>query len=72
MVRGTPPPAHDRGLAALAGLANGSYLHVDVPGRCAASVEATAYFVVAVTNVSKHSERARWRRASAEATCGRG
>jgi signal transduction histidine kinase len=30
---------------------------VDVPGRCAASVEATAYFVVAeaLTNVAKHS-----------------
>jgi signal transduction histidine kinase len=30
---------------------------VDVPGRCAVSVEATAYFVVAeaLTNVTKHS-----------------
>jgi signal transduction histidine kinase len=33
---------------------------MDVPGRCAASVEATAYFVVAeaLTNVSRHSAAA--------------
>jgi signal transduction histidine kinase len=32
-------------------------VEVDVPGRCAASVEATAYFVIAeaLTNISKHS-----------------
>jgi signal transduction histidine kinase len=57
-----PPVLADRGLAgALAGLAGDSgvpcRLDVDVPGRCAASVEATAYFVVAeaLTNVAKHS-----------------
>jgi signal transduction histidine kinase len=57
-----PPVLADRGLAgALSGLAAaGSVpcrIEVDVPGRCAASVEATAYFVVAeaLTNVAKHS-----------------
>jgi signal transduction histidine kinase len=63
VVRGILPPVlDDRGLAAaLAGLAAGSgvpcVVEVDVPGRCAASVEATAYFVVAeaLTNVAKHS-----------------
>jgi signal transduction histidine kinase len=63
VVRGILPPVlDDRGLAgALAGLANGCgvpcTVEVDVPGRCAASVEATAYFVVAeaLTNVTKHS-----------------
>ncbi|GAA2403668.1 sensor histidine kinase [Actinomadura vinacea] len=63
VVRGILPPVlADRGLAgALAGLAASCgvpcRLDVDVPGRCAASVEATAYFVVAeaLTNISKHS-----------------
>jgi signal transduction histidine kinase len=63
VVRGILPPVlDDRGLAgALAGLANGAgvpcTVEVDVPGRCAASVEATAYFVVAeaLTNVTRHS-----------------
>jgi signal transduction histidine kinase len=63
VVRGILPPVlDDRGLAgALAGLAAGSAvpcrLEVDVAVRCAASVEATAYFVVAeaLTNVVKHS-----------------
>ncbi|GAA1640612.1 sensor histidine kinase [Actinoplanes couchii] len=63
VVRGILPPVlDDRGLAgALAGLAGTSAvpceLTVDVPGRCAVSVEATAYFVVAeaLTNVAKHS-----------------
>ncbi|MFC5000584.1 sensor histidine kinase [Dactylosporangium cerinum] len=63
VVRGILPPVlDDRGLAgALAGLAAGCgvpcLVRVDVPGRCAASVEATAYFVVAeaLTNVSRHS-----------------
>ena len=57
-----PPVLADRGLAgALDGLATTCAvpcrIDVDVPGRCAASVEATAYFVVAeaLTNVSKHS-----------------
>jgi signal transduction histidine kinase len=57
-----PPVLADRGLAgALRGLAGtcGVPCRVDVhlPGRCAASVEATAYFVVAeaLTNVAKHS-----------------
>ncbi|WP_246605933.1 sensor histidine kinase [Paractinoplanes toevensis] len=57
-----PPVLDDRGLAgALAGLAGACSvpcaLEVDLPGRCAASVEATAYFVVAeaLTNVVKHS-----------------
>ena len=57
-----PPVLADRGLTgALAGLAGDCgvpcRLDVQVPGRCAASVEATAYFVVAeaLTNVGKHS-----------------
>ncbi|MFD6566127.1 sensor histidine kinase [Micromonospora profundi] len=63
VVRGILPPVlDDRGLAgALHGLAAGSAVpctvEVDLPGRCAASVEATAYFVVAeaLTNVARHS-----------------
>lgn len=63
VVRGILPPVlDDRGLAgALDGLAAGCpvpcRVEVDVPGRCAASVEATAYFVVAeaLTNVVKHA-----------------
>ncbi|AGZ42256.1 sensor histidine kinase [Actinoplanes friuliensis] len=57
-----PPVLADRGLAgALSGLASGSpvpcQVEVDVPARLAASVESTAYFVVAeaLTNVAKHS-----------------
>ncbi|GAB3951163.1 sensor histidine kinase [Streptomyces sparsus] len=57
-----PPVLHDRGLAgALSGLAAdcavSCRIDVDVPARCAASVEATAYFVVAeaLTNITKHS-----------------
>lgn len=57
-----PPVLEDRGLAgALTGLAATSVVScqvdVDVPVRCAASVEATAYFAVAeaLTNVSRHS-----------------
>jgi len=57
-----PPVLNDRGLAgALAGLAGscGVPCRVDVGvlGRCAASVEATAYFVIAeaLTNVARHS-----------------
>jgi signal transduction histidine kinase len=57
-----PPVLADRGLAgALTGLAGSCgvpcRLDVDLPGRQAASVEATAYFVVAeaLTNVTKHS-----------------
>jgi signal transduction histidine kinase len=63
VVRGILPPVlADRGLAgALAGLAADCAVpcrvEVDVPGRCAASVEATTYFVVAeaLTNIAKHS-----------------
>ncbi|KAB1945583.1 sensor histidine kinase [Micromonospora sp. ALFpr18c] len=63
VVRGILPPVlDDRGLAgALAGLAGSCAvpcrLEVDVAVRCAASVEATAYFVVAegLTNVVRHS-----------------
>ncbi|WDZ83767.1 sensor histidine kinase [Micromonospora cathayae] len=63
VVRGILPPVlDDRGLAgALAGLAGGCVvpcrLEVDVAVRCAASVEATAYFVVAetLTNAVRHS-----------------
>jgi signal transduction histidine kinase len=58
-----PPVLADRGLAgALDGLAADSAvacrIDVDMPGRCAASVEATAYFVVAeaLTNVARHSQ----------------
>ncbi len=57
-----PPVLAERGLAgALAGLAATCpvpcRVDVEVPGRCATSVEATAYFVVAeaLTNVSRHS-----------------
>ncbi len=57
-----PPVLDDRGLAgALSGLAAQSAvpctIDVDVPERCAAAVEATAYFVVAeaLTNIAKHS-----------------
>jgi signal transduction histidine kinase len=64
VVRGILPPVlADRGLAgALAGLAADCgvpcRVDVDVPGRCAASVEATTYFVVAeaLTNIAKHSQ----------------
>ncbi|MFG1868494.1 sensor histidine kinase [Micromonospora arborensis] len=63
VVRGILPPVlDDRGLAgALAGLAGSCVvpcrLQVEVAVRCAASVEATAYFVVAeaLTNVVRHS-----------------
>ncbi|AVT31679.1 histidine kinase [Plantactinospora sp. BC1] len=63
VVRGILPPVlADRGLAgALGGLAASCgvpcRVDVEVPGRCAASVEATAYFVVAeaLTNVTRHS-----------------
>jgi len=57
-----PPVLADRGLAgALTGLAAESAVpcrvDVELPRRCAASVEATAYFVVAeaLTNIAKHS-----------------
>ena len=57
-----PPILADRGLTgALTGLASicpvPCQVDVDVPRRCAASVEATAYFVVseALTNISRHS-----------------
>ncbi|MFE7441047.1 sensor histidine kinase [Streptomyces chartreusis] len=57
-----PPVLADRGLAgALTGLAAECAVpcrvDVDAPRRCAASVEATAYFVVAesLTNITKHS-----------------
>ncbi|GAA2268250.1 sensor histidine kinase [Glycomyces scopariae] len=60
-----PPVLEDRGLAgALNALASDCpvpcTVDVDVPGRCPASVEATAYFVVAesLTNVAKHSRAA--------------
>lgn len=67
VVRGILPPVlADRGLAgALTGLAASCpvpcQLDVDVPARCAASVEATAYFAVAeaLTNVAKHSGASR-------------
>jgi signal transduction histidine kinase len=63
LVRGVHPPVlTDRGLdAALSGLAAlcpvPVEMHVDVPVRPKASVEAVAYFVVAeaLTNVAKHS-----------------
>ncbi|MET7327194.1 sensor domain-containing protein [Nonomuraea sp. NPDC005650] len=58
-----PPVLTDRSLSdALTGLAAGCpvpcRIDVDMPGRCAASVEATAYFVVAeaLTNVAKYSQ----------------
>lgn len=57
-----PPVLADRSLTdALGGLAAGCPVpcgvDTDVPDRCAASVEATAYFVVAeaLTNVARHS-----------------
>ncbi|MFL4905626.1 sensor histidine kinase [Streptomyces sp. MMS24-I2-30] len=57
-----PPVLADRGLAgALSGLAANCAVPcrvaVEAPQRCAASVEATAYFVVAeaLTNIAKHS-----------------
>lgn len=63
VVRGILPPVlADRGLpAALAGLAADCGVpcrtDIDIPGRCAASAEATAYFVTAeaLTNISRHS-----------------
>ncbi|SEG98016.1 Signal transduction histidine kinase [Nonomuraea solani] len=61
-----PPVLADRSLAdALTGLAAACpvpcEVDADVPGRCAASVEATAYFVVAeaLTNIAKHSRARR-------------
>jgi signal transduction histidine kinase len=61
-----PPVLADRGLAgALGGLATTCAvpcrMEVDVPDRCAASVESTAYFVVAeaLTNIAKHSAATR-------------
>ncbi|MBQ0884300.1 sensor domain-containing protein [Streptomyces sp. RM72] len=61
-----PPVLADRGLAgALSGLAADCgvpcRVEADVPQRCAAAVEATAYFVVAeaLTNIAKHSGAAR-------------
>ncbi|KUM86241.1 MULTISPECIES: sensor histidine kinase [Streptomyces] len=61
-----PPVLADRGLAgALTGLAAESAVpctvDVEMPRRCAASVEATAYFVVAeaLTNIAKHSGASR-------------
>ncbi|MDJ1134796.1 sensor histidine kinase [Streptomyces iconiensis] len=57
-----PPVLADRGLTgALSGLAANCTvpcdIEVEAPERCAASVEATAYFVVAeaLTNIAKHS-----------------
>ncbi|WP_234312487.1 sensor domain-containing protein [Streptomyces sp. SCSIO 75703] len=57
-----PPVLADRGLSeALAALAANCAVpcrtDIDVPGRCAASVEATTYFVAAeaLTNLSRHS-----------------
>ncbi|WP_308401233.1 sensor domain-containing protein [Streptomyces sp. AC512_CC834] len=57
-----PPVLADRGLTgALSGLAANSAVpcrtDVDLPERCPASVEASAYFVVAeaLTNIAKHS-----------------
>jgi signal transduction histidine kinase len=57
-----PPVLADRGLdGALSALAADCpvpcQVTVDVPGRCAVSVEATAYFVVAeaITNIARHS-----------------
>jgi signal transduction histidine kinase len=58
-----PPVLTDRSLPdAVASLATACPVPVqidaDVPGRCAASVEATAYFVVAeaLTNIARHSQ----------------
>jgi signal transduction histidine kinase len=67
LVRGVHPPVlTDRGLdAALSGLAAlcpvPVDVHVDVPVRPRASIEAVAYFVVAeaLTNVAKHSRASR-------------
>ncbi|MCD9199109.1 sensor histidine kinase [Aeromicrobium wangtongii] len=62
-----PPVLADRGLAgAIAGLASTSGVPVEVDvtaDRCAASVEASAYFMVseALTNISRHSHAARAR-----------
>jgi signal transduction histidine kinase len=57
-----PPVLADRSLpAALTALAASCpvpcRIDADLPGRCAASVEATSYFVVAeaLTNIAKHS-----------------
>jgi signal transduction histidine kinase len=57
-----PPVLSDRSLAdALTALAATSpvdcRIDADLPGRCAASVEASAYFIVAeaLTNIAKHS-----------------
>jgi signal transduction histidine kinase len=61
-----PPVLADRSLAdALTALATDCpvtcRIDADVPGRCAASVEATAYFVVAeaLTNIARHSNARR-------------
>ncbi|MEV4565382.1 sensor domain-containing protein [Nonomuraea sp. NPDC049419] len=61
-----PPVLADRSLPdALTGLAAASpvpcRIDAEVPGRCPASVEATAYFVVAeaLTNIAKHSQATR-------------
>jgi signal transduction histidine kinase len=58
-----PPVLADRSLAdALTALAASSpvdcRIDADLPGRCAASVEASAYFIVAeaLTNIAKHSQ----------------
>ena len=67
LVRGVHPPVlSDRGLdAALSGLAALSpvpvTVHVDLPVRPPASIEAIAYFVVAeaLTNVAKHARASR-------------
>lgn len=67
VVRGILPPVlENEGLdGAMAGLAAGCAvpcrIEVDVAGRCAMSVEATAYFVVAeaLTNIVRHSEASR-------------
>jgi signal transduction histidine kinase len=63
VVRGILPPVlENEGLdGAMAGLAAGCavpcHIEVHVTGRCASSVEATAYFVVAeaLTNIARHS-----------------
>jgi len=72
-----PPVLSDRGLAeAVEGLAADCAVpcraDVALPGRCAASVEATAYFVVAeaLTNVAKHS-RSHWISVTAQHVDGR-
>lgn len=66
VVRGILPAVlADRGLLGALSSLTGScpvpcQLDVDLPGRCAASVEATAYFIVAeaLTNVTRHSRAA--------------